>query len=50
MKTTNERKDMYAIINNMIIVELQHGTLPWKQTWNSFGPSRNYVSNNPQGN
>lgn len=47
MKTTHEKKDMYAIINNMILAKLQQGTLPWKQTWNSFGPARNYVSGKP---
>lgn len=47
MKTTNEKKDMYAIINNMILDKLQQGMPPWKQTWNSFGPARNYLSGKP---
>ena len=44
MKTTSEKKDMYAVINNMIIEKLQNGKMPWKQTWNNYGPARNYVS------
>jgi antirestriction protein ArdC len=44
MKTTSEKKDMYAIINNMIMDKLKNGKMPWKQTWNDYGPARNYVS------
>ena len=44
MKTTSEKKDMYAIINNMIMDKLKNGKMPWKQTWNNYGPARNYVS------
>jgi antirestriction protein ArdC len=47
MKTTSEKKDMYAIINNMIMEKLQNGKAPWRQTWNDFGPARNYVSKKP---
>jgi antirestriction protein ArdC len=35
---------MYAIINNMIMDKLMNGKMPWKQTWNDYGPARNYVS------
>lgn len=44
MKTTSERKNMYDVINNMILNKLESGKMPWKQTWNNFGPARNYVS------
>lgn len=47
MKTTSEKKDMYAVINDMIMEKLQNGKAPWKQTWNDFGPARNYVSKKP---
>lgn len=47
MKTTHEKKDMYQVINSMILDKLKQGTAPWKQTWNSFGPARNYVSGKP---
>jgi antirestriction protein ArdC len=44
MKTTSEKKDMYATINNMIMDKLKNGKMPWKQAWNDYGPARNYVS------
>ena len=44
MKTTTEKKDLYAVINNMILEKLQQGIAPWRQTWNDFGPARNYVN------
>jgi antirestriction protein ArdC len=47
IKTTNERKNMYEVINNMLMEKLQNGKMPWKQTWNNFGPARNYVSRKP---
>lgn len=47
MKTTSEMKNMYEVINNMIMEKLQNGKMPWKQTWNNFGPARNYVSTRP---
>jgi antirestriction protein ArdC len=47
MKTTPEKKDMYAIINNMLMEKLQNGKAPWRQTWNDFGPARNYINKKP---
>jgi len=47
MKTKKEKTDVYEMINNMILEKLQQGTLPWKKTWNSFGPARNYVTKKP---
>ncbi len=44
MKKTSEKKDMYAIINNMIMDKLKNGKIPSKQTWKDYGPTRNYVS------
>jgi antirestriction protein ArdC len=44
MKTTTEKKDLYEMINNSILEKLQNGIAPWKQTWNDFGPARNYVN------
>ena len=41
MKTTTEKKDLYGMINNMILEKLKQGIAPWKQTWNDFGPARN---------
>src|SRR5690348_16102277 len=47
MKATGGRKNMYDVINNMIMEKLQNGKAPWKQAWNDFGPARNYVSKRP---
>ena len=47
MKATSERKNMYDVINDMIINKLQNGKTPWKQTWNDFGPARNFVNKKP---
>jgi hypothetical protein len=47
MKTTSERRDMYAIINNMIMDKLKNAKMRWKQTWNDYGPARNYVGKKP---
>ena len=44
MKTTTVKKDLYEMINNSILEKLQNGIAPWKQTWNDFGPARNYVN------
>ena len=47
MKTTSEKKNMYEVINNIILEKLQNGKALWRQTWNNFGPARNYVSQKP---
>ncbi len=47
MKTRKEQKDVYEMINNIILEKLQQGTMPWKKSWNTFGPARNYVTDKP---
>jgi antirestriction protein ArdC len=47
MEKTTGKKDMYAVINNMIVEKLQSGRMPWKQTWNNYGPATNYISKKP---
>lgn len=47
MKTRKEQKDVYEMINEIILEKLQQGTMPWKKSWNTFGPARNYVTNKP---
>jgi antirestriction protein ArdC len=45
MKNTHvEQKDMYQIITNRIISELEKGNLFWQKTWNGYGLARNYVT------
>lgn len=36
--------DMYQVITNRIIEELEKGVLPWRKTWSSYGLAKNYVS------
>jgi antirestriction protein ArdC len=42
-----EKKNVYQIVNDLILEKLQEGTLPWRQTWTSYGPPRNYISKKP---
>ncbi len=41
----NTSPDMYEVITNRIIEQLEKGTLPWRKTWSSYGLAKNYVSN-----
>ncbi|MBL7814707.1 MAG: DUF1738 domain-containing protein [Saprospiraceae bacterium] len=36
--------DMYQVITDRIIAELEKGVTPWRKTWSSFGLARNYQS------
>jgi len=47
MKTSLEKKDVYGMINSMILEKLQQNILPWKQSWNKLGSARNYISQKP---
>jgi antirestriction protein ArdC len=47
MKTMKDQKDVYEMINNIILEKLRQGTVPWMKNWNSFGPARNYVTDKP---
>lgn len=40
----NTSPDMYEVITNRIIEQLEKGTLPWRKTWSSYGLAKNYVS------
>lgn len=40
----NTSPDMYEVITNRIIEQLEKGTLPWLKTWSSYGLAKNYVS------
>lgn len=41
------KTDLYERINEMILEKLRQGTAPWKMSWSSYGPARNYVSSKP---
>ncbi len=36
--------DMYEVITNRIIEQLEKGVLPWRKTWSSYGLAKNYVT------
>ena len=51
MKTEQEPKvqgnsiaSIYEIVTNKIITFIENSVSPWRKTWSSYGPARNYVS------
>ena len=40
----NAAPDMYQVVTNRIIEQLEKGVLPWRKTWSSYGLAKNYVS------
>ena len=38
--------DLYQIVTDKIIAQLEKGCIPWKQTWRSEVP-KNFVTGNP---
>lgn len=41
------RKDVYAIVTEQIIKQLEKGTVPWQQPWTEAGIPRNLISKRP---
>lgn len=41
------RKDVYQIVTNKIIEQLQKGTVPWRQPWTDAGLPRNLLTGRP---
>lgn len=46
-KGSTPKKDVYAIVTNRIIDQLENGTVPWRQPWKDAGVPRNFVSGRP---
>ncbi len=44
---TTPRKDVYAIVTERIIEQVQKGTAPWRQPWTDAGIPRNVISQRP---
>jgi antirestriction protein ArdC len=42
--TTTEHKDVYAIITNKIIEQLDGGTVPWRKPWTEAGLPQNLIT------
>ena len=36
--------DMYQVVTDRIIEQLEKGVMPWRKTWSSYGLAKNYVS------
>lgn len=44
MTQSQTKTDVFGIITNRIIEQLQKGTIPWHQPWKSAGPPRNLIT------
>jgi antirestriction protein ArdC len=44
MTEKKSRRDVYQIVTEKIIHELEEGAIPWKQSWYSLGPPRNFIT------
>ena len=39
--------DVFTIVNNRIIEQLEKGVVPWRQPWKEAGPPRNFITGRP---
>ena len=44
---SSPRKDVYQIVTERIIAQLEKGTVPWRQPWTDAGIPRNLISRRP---
>jgi antirestriction protein ArdC len=44
MKQNNHTSDVYAIVTNQIIAQLEKGVIPWRKPWADAGPPQNLLS------
>lgn len=44
MSRTKQLTDVYQIVTNRIIEELEKGVIPWRQSWADSGPPMNLIS------
>ena len=47
MKQAQESIDVYALVTNQIISQLEQKIVPWQQPWTSSGIPQNLISRNP---
>jgi antirestriction protein ArdC len=47
MSDTTVKHDVYAIITNRIIEQLEKGTVPWQKPWRDAGEQQNLISKKP---
>lgn len=41
---TNNKNDVFSIVTNRIIAQLEEGKVPWRQPWNEAGPPINMIT------
>jgi len=41
------KTDVFTIVNNRIIEQLEKGSIPWRQPWRELGPPRNLITGRP---
>jgi antirestriction protein ArdC len=44
MNTANQPIDVYAIVTNRIIAQLEQGTIPWRKPWTEGGHPQNLIT------
>ena len=47
MSETKERKDVYAIVTERIIQQLEKGVAPWQKPWRADQVPKNLISGRP---
>lgn len=47
MNNTETKQDVYTIVTNRIIEQLEKGTVPWKQPWTESGLPKNLITKRP---
>ena len=44
METKKQKVDVYQKVTDLIINQMEQGTLPWQRPWNAYGLPKNYKS------
>src|SRR5580698_1292802 len=44
---TGKKQDVYSIITDRIIEQLEQGTIPWRKPWTDAGVPRNFITMRP---
>jgi len=47
METKSEPRDVYEIVTDRILKELEQGVVPWQKPWTEAGPPQNLLSRKP---
>ena len=44
MTRQEKTRDIFNVVNDLLIKQLESGIIPWKQLWNESGPPRNLIT------